>query len=173
MESIMSQINFSLTQTLKNLQNRPSHSHQFLMSENSYFLDVFIFIKILFIVMWQFVILKLNSKYLFKFLYLVSNGVKEKNLWTNSDLNNLGAQRDPETKCFELLACRKLHKPECPRPRTFFTLCSNLRGSHCRPPGPLPCCYCTIEEKTDILTYSKDLSLPLNSTQRVPNTPVH
>lgn len=52
MESIMSQINFSLTQTLKNLQNRPSHSHQFLMSENSYFLDVFIFIKILFIVMW-------------------------------------------------------------------------------------------------------------------------
>lgn len=68
------------------------------------------------------------------------------------------------------IRCRKLHKPECPRPRTFFTLCSNLRGSHCRPPGPLPCCYCSTEEKTAILTYSKDLSLPLNSTQRVPNT---
>lgn len=39
------------------------------MSENSYFLDVFIFIKILFILTWWFVILKLNSKYLFEFLY--------------------------------------------------------------------------------------------------------
>lgn len=96
------------------------------------------------------------------FSILVSNAVEEK-LWVNSDLNNLGVQRDPETKCFELLACRKPHKPECPRPRTFFTLCSNLRGSHCRPPGPLPGCYCSTEEKTDILTYSKDLSL--HSTQ--------
>lgn len=87
----------------------------------------------------------------------------EENLWVNSDLNNLGVQRDPETKCFELLACRKPHKPECPRPRTFFTLCSNLRGSHCWPPGPLPGCYCRGEDWHSHLFQGPESSTQLNT----------